>query len=74
MFNLACTVSPHRARIRSVFAPPQVLDEIFSRWDVLEACAFLVHAKKDIRAAGLWRGELLKLRSAPVDFNRRLLT
>ena len=42
--------------MRSVFAPPQVLDEIFSRWDVIGACAFLVHAKKGIRAAGLPRG------------------
>jgi hypothetical protein len=56
VFNLDCTVSPHRARIRSVIAPPHVLDEIFSRWGVLGACALLVHAKKDIRAAGLWRG------------------
>jgi len=56
MFDLDCTVSPHRARIRSVFAPAQVIDEIFSRWHVLGACAFLVHAKEDIRAAGLRRG------------------
>ena len=28
VFNLDCTVSPHRARIRSFFAPPQVLDEL----------------------------------------------
>jgi hypothetical protein len=55
MVDLDCTVSPHRARIRSVFAPPQVLDEIFSRSDVLGACALLVHAKKGIRAAGLRR-------------------
>jgi len=48
MFNLDCTVSPQRARIRSFFAPPQVLDEIFSCWDVLGARAILVHAKKDI--------------------------
>src|SRR5690349_23953843 len=53
MFDLECTVSPHWARIRSVFAPPQVIDEIFSRWAVLGACALLVHAKKEIRAAGL---------------------
>jgi hypothetical protein len=33
-----------------------MLDEFFSRIGVLGACALLVHAKKDIRAAGLQRG------------------
>jgi hypothetical protein len=56
MFDLDCTVSPHRARIRSVFAPPKVLDEFFSRSSKLRACALLVHARKDIRVAGLPRG------------------
>ena len=56
MCGFDCTVSPHCARIRSFFALPQVIDEIFSRWDALGACALLVHAKKNIRAAGLRRG------------------
>jgi hypothetical protein len=32
-----------------------VLDEFFSRIGMLGSCALLVHAKKDIRAAGLQR-------------------
>jgi hypothetical protein len=49
VFNLDCTESPHRARIRSFFAPPQVLDEWPTR-------SHLVQAQKNIRAAGLRRG------------------